>query len=119
MKIACACFASAFFVAVLMGGYAAFESGFSVMMFGVAVIAFVYALSLVLVIGLPLFLVLKKCGKLGRSYFAACGALIGGAFAIVPLVGAGGADVSVMKLAIVLVVAGFFGGLIFRQIAID
>jgi hypothetical protein len=118
MRIALACFLSAILVALVIGSYSIFESGFSVMTFGVTLIAFVYALALAFIFGLPLLFLLKKTHRIGRIYFGISGAIIGAAFMIAPMVRSRGSDVSAMKLALVLTIAGFCSGLIFRRVAI-
>lgn len=117
MKIVCACIVSALFVAATVAAYSIFENGLSVMVFGVASIAFLYALGIAIVFGLPIRYALKKVGKAKPNSFAIAGGLVGSSFMIVPVIQSHGADTSSLTTLIVLAVAGIFGGLIFGRLS--
>ena len=117
MKAFAACLVSSLVVGLSFAAYSAFENGVKVEMFGVMLVAFLYALAVAFVIGLPFRFVVRRLGKKGGIYYACAGLFIGVAFVIVPMVASRHVDSSLLKTAAVLAVAGFVAGWTFDRVS--
>jgi hypothetical protein len=104
-------------VGLFFAAYSALENGIKVEMFGAALIAFLYALAVAFVIGLPFRLIVRRFGKEGSIYYACAGLLVGAAFMLVPVVASQHADSSVLRTATVLAVAGLVAGWTFDRVS--
>jgi membrane protein YdbS with pleckstrin-like domain len=117
LKALLACLVSSLVVALSIAVYSTVENGFRAEMFGLMVIAFLYALPVTLVIGLPFRYVAKRLRKEGSVYYAGAGLLVGAAFMIVPMVASRHVDSSLLKTAAVLAIAGFLAGWTFDRVS--
>ena len=117
MKALLACLISSLVVAFCFAVYSAVENGFSTGIFGLMLIAFLFALAVAVVIGLPFRYVAKRLRKEGSVYYAGAGLLVGGAFMIVPMIASRHADSSLVKTAAVLAIAGCLAGWTFDRVA--
>jgi len=117
LKALLACLISSLVVAVFFAVYSAVENGVGPEMFGLMLIAFLYALAVALVIGLPFRYVAKRLRKEGSVYYAGAGLLVGAAFMIAPMIASRHVDASLLKTAAVLAVAGCVAGWTFNRVS--
>jgi hypothetical protein len=117
LKALLACLVSSLVVGLSFTAYSAFENGVKMEMFGVMLIAFLSALAVAFVIGLPFRFVVRRLGKEGGIYYACAGLFIGAAVMIIPMVASRHVDSSLLKSAAVLAVAGFVAGWTFNRVS--
>jgi hypothetical protein len=117
LKALLACLISSLVVALCFAVYSAVENGFSEVIIGGMLIAFLYALAVALIIGLPFHYVAKRLRRKGSVYYAGAGSLVGAAFMIVPMIASRHVDSSLVKTAAVLAIAGCLAGWTFDRVA--
>ena len=117
MKTALACLLSSIVAAFSIAVYSGIENGVGMEILGLMLIAFLYALAVAVVIGVPFQYIARRFGKQRSVHYAATGALVGAAFSIVPLLESRGSDPSLMKLTLTLAVAGFLAGWTFHRVS--
>lgn len=117
MKVLLACLVSSLEVGLIFAAYSLFETGFRVEMLGVGLIAFLYALAVALLVGLPFRFAFRALGKVGGIYYGSAGALVGAGMMIVPMVASFRLDSSTLKTVAVLALAGFVAGWTFDRIS--
>jgi hypothetical protein len=111
-----ACLCSSLIVAGVVAAYSIFENGIAFEVLGVMLIAFLFALAASLLIGVPIHCVLQRLGRRRKSYYGMLGSMLGAAFTIIPLVTSRLSDPSLLKLTIILAIAGLLSGLTFHRI---
>jgi hypothetical protein len=89
------------------------ENGFIFETLSVMLIAFLYALAVAVIIGLPFQLFFKKAKA---AHFAIAGSLAGTAILVPALISTRGADPSVLKLTLTLLIAGSIAGWTFHSV---
>jgi hypothetical protein len=117
MKTLLACLFSSFIVAGVLAIYSVIENGVAIEVLGVMLIAFLYALAVSLIIGLPSHYVFKRLGRNRAGYYVTIGIVAGLAFTIAPLVTSRLSDPSLLKLTLTLAVAGVLAGITFHRVA--
>lgn len=117
MKVLLACLVSSLETGLIFAAYSAFETGFRVEMLGVGLIAFLYALAVALLVGLPFRFAFRALGREGGFYYGCAGALAGAGLMIVPMVASFRLDSSTLKTVAVLAVAGFVAGWTFDRVS--
>ena len=117
MKALLACLISSLVVAFCLAGYSVVENGFSTAIFGLMLIAFLYALAVAVVIGLPFRYFAKRLLKEGSVYYAGAGLLVGALFMVVPMIATRHVDSSLVMTAAVLAIAGCLAGWTFDRVA--
>lgn len=117
MKTALACLLSSVIVGFCLAVYSIIENGFQVEAFGLMLIAFLYALIVATVIGVPLRYFLMKLGIGGSASYAAAGFLLGIGIPLTSIATSRHLDTSVLKLTVVLAMAGFLAGWTFNRVS--
>jgi hypothetical protein len=117
MKTILAALLSSVVVAFSIAVYSSIENGIGSEILGLILIAFLYALAVAVVIGVPFHYIAKRFRKQRRIYYASAGGLVGAAFPIVPLLASRGSDPSLVKLTLILAVAGFLAGWTFHRVS--
>ena len=80
---------------------------------GLMLIAFIYALTVAVLIGLPFHFFFKKAKA---AHFAIAGSLAGTAILVPALISSRGADPSLLKLTLTLLIAGWIAGWTFHSV---
>ena len=116
VKTLLACLCSSLIVAGVVVAYSIFENGIAFEVLGGMLIAFLFALAASLLIGVPIHCVLQRLGRRRKSYYGMFGFMLGASFTIIPLVTSRLSDPSLLKLTIILAIAGLLSGLTFHRI---
>lgn len=90
---------------VVVAAYSVIENGFAFEVLGLMLLAFLDALVIAFVVGVPLRLVFRRFGKERGAYYSAAGLLAGTGILAVTLVMMP-LDASLLKLTLVLAMAG-------------
>jgi hypothetical protein len=116
VKTILACLLSSVVAASSIAVYSGIENGVGTEILGLMLIAFLYALVVSVVIGVPFRCIAQRLGKQRSIYYAGAGALVGASFTIVPLLASRGSDPSLVKLTLTLTIAGLLAGWTFHRV---
>jgi len=114
MRALFACFISAAVASAVIAASAIIQNGIMFETLGVMLVAFLYALAVAVIIGLPFQFFFKKAKV---AHFAIAASLAGVAITIPGLIITRGVDSSLLKLSLTLATAGLIAGWTFYSVS--
>ena len=115
-RVAIACLLAGLWTALCIGAYSISQTAMGIETLGVMAIAFLYAMAVAIICGIPVALTMRRIGALNIVTCALVGAVLGSGVLIAQVVFQRGADKSVTMLGCVLAVAGAISGVTFARL---